>query len=60
MGGKFSLSATFEGTADVAVYSMQGTLVQKATAQNTFKSDNLPAGVYLVKIDNKTYKTIVQ
>ena len=59
-GEKSSLSATFEGTAEVAVYSMQGTLVQKATAQNTFKSGNLPAGVYLVKIGNKTYKTVVK
>jgi len=59
MGEKSSLSAMFEGRADVSIYSLQGTLIKKATAQNIFRADHLPTGVYLVKIDNKTYKAVV-
>jgi len=59
-GGKSSISATFEGVADVSVYSVQGALIQKTIAQSTFETGNLPAGIYLVKINNKTYKTVVQ
>ena len=60
VGGKSSLSATFEGEANVSVYSIQGILIKKAIAQSSFKIDNLPAGIYLVKINNNIYKTIVQ
>jgi|GEM_PF-5250770 len=59
-GGKSSLSATFEGTANVAVYSIQGQLIKQTTAQSAFRADGLPAGIYLVKIGNKTYKVVVQ
>ena len=59
-GGKSSLSATFEGPAEVSVYSIQGQIIEKVNAQNTFQSGNLPAGIYLVKINNKIFKAIVQ
>ena len=59
-GEKSSLSATFEDIADIAVYSAQGQTIKKTTAQNTLKVDNLPAGIYLVKIGDKTYKAVVQ
>ena len=60
VGGKSSLSATFEGEAVISVYSVQGVLLKKATAQNTFEIDNLPSGIYLVKVNNSTYKAIVR
>jgi len=60
VGGKSSISAKFEGEANIAVYSIQGVLLNKTTAQSTFEADNLPAGIYVVKINNTTYKAIVQ
>jgi len=60
VGGQSSISATFESSANVIVYSIQGKIIQRATVQNTFKADNLQAGVYLVKIGDKTYKTVVR
>jgi hypothetical protein len=60
VGEKSSISATFEGTAAVTVYSIQGQIIRKSIAQNTFEAGNLPSGIYLVTIGNKTYKAIVQ
>jgi len=60
VGGKSFISAKFNGTENVSVYSIQGQILEKVTAQNTFQSGNLPAGIYIVKIGNKTYKVIVQ
>ena len=59
VGGKSSLFATFDGKADVAIYSIQGMLIQKTTVQSAFEADNLPAGVYLVKINTTTVKLII-
>ena len=60
MGGKSIISATFDGEANVAVYTIQGTLLKQTVAQNTFSLDGLPTGTYLVKINNAAYKVVVQ
>jgi len=60
VGGKSSLSATFNGAATVSVYSVQGVLIKKTSAQSAFEIGNLPAGIYLVKVNNSVYKAIVK
>ncbi|MDR2475817.1 MAG: T9SS type A sorting domain-containing protein [Bacteroidales bacterium] len=56
--GKGLVRATFGGTASVQIYSLQGALLKNITATGSF-AEALPAGVYLVKINGNTYKTVV-
>ena len=60
VGGQSSISATFDGAATVAVYSVQGVLIKKTNAQSAFEIGNLPSGIYLVKINNSVYKAVVK
>jgi len=60
VGGKSSISATFNGVANVSVYSVQGVLIKTASAQSDFEIGNLTAGIYLVKVNNSVYKAIVK
>jgi len=60
VGGKSFISARFEGMANIAVYSIQGQLIRQAISQNTFRADNLRAGIYLVRVNNKAFKVIVR
>ncbi|HRZ98520.1 MAG TPA: starch-binding protein [Paludibacter sp.] len=49
-----------EGNATMLVYSMQGALVKQADFHNTYTIDNLNSGLYLLKINGKSYKAIVR
>lgn len=59
-GEKSSITATFAGSANVAVYSVQGILIKQAVAENTYTINGLPTGLYIVKINDKACKVIVK
>lgn len=48
------------GTADVAVYSLQGSLLKQVQVNQQARLSDLQAGVYLLRINGQTYKAIVQ
>lgn len=60
ISGNSELSIELVGKATVSVYTLQGVLVKNASFENTIKFDNLSTGLYLLKVNNKTYKTIVK
>ncbi len=53
------LSIELSGKAIASVYTLQGALVNSAAFENTYTFGNLKAGMYLVKINGKTYKALV-
>ncbi len=55
--GKGVLSVTASGNGTVTIYAADGTVVTDTIGSVEI---NLPAGVYLVKIDEKSFKTIVK
>ncbi len=55
--GKGVLSVTASGNETVTIYAADGTVVTDTIGSVEI---NLPAGVYLVKIDEKSFKTIVK
>ncbi len=52
---------TIEGVnAQVEVFDISGRLLQQAKLTGTFNSEKLNRGLYLLRVDGKTAKTMVQ
>ena len=48
------------GSAHVAVYSTQGSLLRELNASQSTQINNLSSGVYIVRVNGQSYKAIVQ
>lgn len=44
----------------VALFDLQGKLIQSVRKQGVFTSGKLNAGIYIVRVDNKSYKQIIK
>ena len=52
---------TIEGVnAQVEVFDISGRLIQQAKISGTFNSEKLNRGLYILRVDGKTSKTMVQ
>ena len=60
IGEKAALKVNFSGSANVELYSVQGALINKTVAADSYNYTNLPAGVYILKINGKAYKALVK
>jgi hypothetical protein len=45
--------------SNVSLYNVQGGLIQSATNHKAFTSNNLTPGLYIIRVDNKSYKQII-
>lgn len=53
------INATFEGTANVQLYTVSGQLINGTVATNNF-SQAVQSGIYLLKMNEKVFKVIVK
>lgn len=60
IGGKSNIQIKVAGEAKIEVYSYNGSLVKTINANNTVSINNLQAGLYLLKVNDKVYKTVVR
>ena len=60
IGGKSFIRAEFDGNATISVYSISGWRLKQTNAQGSITLENLNAGLYIVKINGRTYKVMVQ
>ena len=58
-GGQLSLNALKQGS-HIAICNMQGSTVVMATATSPTWTTTLPAGLYMVTVDNTTHKIIIK
>jgi len=45
--------------SNVTLFNVQGRTIQSTTNQKTFSSSNLNPGLYIIRVDNKSYKQII-
>jgi hypothetical protein len=60
IGGKSNIQIKVAGEAKIEVYTYNGSLVKTINANNTVSINNLQAGLYLLKVNDKVYKTVVR
>ena len=58
-GANGKVSARFDGSANVQLYSAAGQLIRSVNAVNEF-SENVQAGMYLVRVNGATHKVMVK
>ncbi|MCD7974158.1 MAG: hypothetical protein LUG18_16085, partial [Candidatus Azobacteroides sp.] len=54
-----AINVTFAGTAEIGLYSVYGQLLDKVIAENNYQR-SVPEGIYLLTINNNTYKILVK
>ena len=60
LAGRGSISAFFDGTAAIQLYSVTGTLLKDAAAVGSFEQAGLVPGLYIIKINGKAAKALVK
>jgi len=45
--------------SNVTLFNLQGKMIQSTTNQNAFISNDLTPGMYVIRVDNKSYKQII-
>ena len=45
--------------SNVTLFNVQGKMIQSTTNQKTFTSNNLTPGMYIIRVDNKSFKQII-
>lgn len=58
-GANGKVSARFDGSANVQLYSAAGQLIRSVNAVNEF-SENVQAGMYIVRVNGATHKVMVK
>ena len=60
IGDRTALTVQFTGNATIELYTIQGALLNKTVATGIYNRAGLPAGIYVVKVNNKAYKALVK
>ena len=55
-----AISASFEGSAAIELYTVSGVLLKKIVAEGSFEQTGLASGLYIVKINGKVSKVLVK
>ena len=59
-GDVAAICAGFEGSAAIELYTLNGTLLKKTVAVDSFEQTGLAPGLYIVKINGKASKVLVR
>jgi hypothetical protein len=46
--------------SNVAIFDLDGNVIQNVRVKGTFVSNNLPLGLYIIRVDNKAQKIVVR
>jgi hypothetical protein len=46
--------------SNVAIFDLDGNVIQNVRVKGTFVSNNLPSGLYIIRVDNKAQKIVVR
>ena len=54
------INTTFEGIANIKLFSISGQLIDYAPAMNRLYTKQVQKGMYILSVNDKTYKLVVK